>query len=232
MGNSPPPIVMGYYPYTRNGITHAPRTILEEIGASLRVNPWYRQRALILAGDRAAATVLARYGLTVARIFDDAPRPVRDNAAHWMKHWMMLWAVREFGEALWLDWDTVAVVPPADSFWAAARLHETPKFVLIRGYQHAVVNCGVYYAPIAWADRMAQSFNLGVESPNDEHLWEAVLPRDVLNRPEYWWGDMVRYVSGMHRIAELPPQLVFAHVKDLALAEAIRLHVTKGPPHG
>jgi hypothetical protein len=222
---------MGYYQYVRNGVTYSPQKILEEIDACLRINPWYRDEVVFLAGDKPASRVLESRGLEVVRTFEDAPQIIRDRSAHWMKHWMLLWAVREYTEALWLDWDTVAVSKPEGEFWTFARAWETPKFILIPRYKHALVNCGVVYVPHQWAGAMAQSFDAGIDSHNDEHLWQTVLPANILERPEFWWGERVRHVSGPHRVPELTGELAFAHTKDLGLADAIRSVVAAKVAH-
>jgi len=111
------PMIAGYYPYTRNGVTHPPRAILKEIPASLRINPSYRENLLVLAGDQSSAQQLEKFGLQAHRIFEDAPMAIHRDTAHKMKHWMCLWALREFGEFLWVDWDTVLLKEPDQAFW-------------------------------------------------------------------------------------------------------------------
>ena len=66
-------IVMGLYQYTRGGVTSEPRITLDEIPISLVLNPWYRHRALFLAGDEWCAAKLRYHGLTVTKVFSDAP---------------------------------------------------------------------------------------------------------------------------------------------------------------
>ena len=100
---------------------------------------------------------------------------------------MCRWAPQEFGEFLWLDWDTVLLRYPDQSFWEWCRRHGTPKFIHIREYW-AIVNRGDYYAGSQWAEAMEHSFHAVVEVPNSELLWDSVLPKDVLDRKEFWLG--------------------------------------------
>ena len=215
------PMIAGLYPYTRDGIKHAPRVTLAEIPQSLDVNPPYRDELLVLAGDDESARQLEAFGLRVHRVFDDAPAAVRRDTAHKMKHWMCLWALQEFGEFLWVDWDTVMLRPPDAEFWAACRDRRTPKFVWIDDYW-ATVNCGVYYACDEWTDAMRHSFQAEVSEPNDELLWASVLPPDVRARPEFWWGERVVQIWDEGDFAQIGSLTCFAHVKEFQWAEALR----------
>ncbi len=215
------PMIAGYYPYTRDGVTHPPRAILEEIPASLRVNPSYQKSLLVLAGDESSALQLEKFGLRVHRVFDDAPAEIHRDTAHKMKHWMCLWALREFGEFLWLDWGTVLLKEPDPAFWDACRAFRTPKFVRIENYW-ATVNCGVYYACEEWIDPMVKSFDALVSEPNDELLWISILPHDVRSRPEYWWGERVVQIWNDADFNAITNNTYFAHVKHLECAQRIR----------
>lgn len=217
----PVPMIAGLYFYARGGVRHPPRVTLAEIPRSLEANPWYRDRLVVLAGDGASAALLAERGLRVHRVFDDAPAEVHHDAAHRMKHWMCLWALRAYGEFLWVDWDTVALREPDAEFWAFCRAGGTPKFIRIPGYW-ATVNCGVYYAGPGWAGAMERSLSAPVELPNDELLWRAVLPERVAERPEFWWGDRVVNVWSEADFGLVSPRTVFAHVRDLSWAAALR----------
>jgi len=217
----PPPMIAGLYPYVRGGVVHPPKVTLSEIPASLAANPSYRDDLLVLAGDRTSAAQIEAFGLRVHRVFDDAPSTVRIDAAHKMKHWMCRWALEEYGEFLWVDWDTVLLRPPDESFWAWCRAHGTPKFVHIAGYW-ATVNCGVYYAGHGWAEAMDRSFDAAVGEPNDELLWASVLPADIAGRPEYWWGHRVAQVWTRDDFARVSPGTYFAHVKHLEWAGDLR----------
>jgi hypothetical protein len=206
-------MIMGLYPYIRNGERRGFKAgLMEEIADSLNCNPFYAEQMMFLAADSSSARILEARGLRVLRIFEDAPEHVWRDTVHKMKHWMGLWALREFGEYLWVDWDTVAVAEPDENFWEGCRSGGTPKYIRIEGYKHAVVNCGVLYVPAAWAAAMERSLHLPARSSNDEHLWEAVLPADVLNRPEFWFGTEVRYISGADRADRVTSKLCFAHL--------------------
>jgi len=220
------PMIAGLYPYTRGGVTHPPKVTLQEIPASLHVNPSYREDLLVLAGDRTSAEHLASFGLRVHRVFDDAPAAIHRDAAHKMKHWMCLWALREFGEFLWVDWDTVLLRPPDHFFWEDCRRGGTPKFVRIPGYW-ATVNCGVYYASHRWLGEMERSFDAEVSEPNDELLWASVLPSDVEDRDEFWWGDRAVQIWTEADFGSVTARTYFAHVKHLDWAERLRV-IAKG----
>ncbi len=47
---------------------------------------------------------------------------------------MCIWALREFAEFIWADWDTLMVKEPQDDFYEYCREHQTPKFMLIKHY--------------------------------------------------------------------------------------------------
>jgi hypothetical protein len=215
------PMIAGLYPYTRGGVTHPPRITLAEIPASLEVNPSYRDDLLILAGDESSADQLQQLGLRVHRAFDDAPAEIHRDTAHKMKHWMCRWALREFGEFLWVDWDTVMLRRPDAAFWTACRTPRTPKFVWIEEYW-ATVNCGVYYACHEWLPAMERSFQAEVPEPNDELLWRSVLPSDVRERPEFWWGDRVVQIWDDTDAKNITAGTYFTHVKQLSMAEELR----------
>ena len=217
----PIPMIAGLYPYVRGGVASPPTVTLSEIPLSLETNRAYRSELLVLAGDEVSADHLRSFGLSVHRVFEDAPAEVRRDTAHKMKHWMCLWALREFGEFLWVDWDTVMLRAPDHQFWEASRAARTPKFVWIESYW-ATVNCGVYYACAKWLEAMERSFEASVSEPNDELLWASVLPPDVRTRPEFWWGDRVVHVWTADDMHHITPQTYFAHVKQLDWGEAIR----------
>lgn len=217
----PVPIIAGLYFHVRGGVRQTPRMTLSEIPLSLEANPWYRDRLLVLAGDEEAAWLLAGLGLRVHRVFADAPPEIHHEAAHRMKHWMCLWALRTFGEFLWVDWDTVALRDPDQEFWSFCRTGGTPKFIRIRDYW-ATVNCGVYYACAAWAERMERSFGATVSEPNDELLWRSVLPERVTEHPEFWWGERAINVWTEAELERISDRTVFAHVRHLSWAPAAR----------
>ena len=215
------PMIAGLYPRTRGGVASRPKRTLREIPASLDINPAYRENLIVLAGDHASSAQLKSLGLRVRRVFHDAPGDVRRDAVHKMKHWMCLWALREFGEFLWVDWDTVMLRSPDEGFWAACRERGTPKFIRIPNYW-ATVNCGVYYANDGWADAMERSFTTRVSEPNDELLWASVLPSDVRERGEFWWGGQVAHIWDECDFAAVTESTYFAHVRRLNWAERLR----------
>ena len=215
------PLISGLYHYTRDGVKNIPEVTLREIPASLRVNSSYSNTLLVLAGDQACADWLASFGLTAHRVFDDAPASIHQNSAHKMKHWMCLWALREFGEFLWVDWDTVVLRPIDDEFTDYCRIAGTPKFIRIPNYW-ATVNCGVYYATSDWLPQMERSFDIAVAEPNDELFWAAVLPKDVINRDEFWWGERIVQIWNEEDFARVTKKSYFAHVKHLEWADKLR----------
>ena len=225
------PLIAGLYPYTRGGVTQPPVVTLQEIPASLRVNPRYRERLQVLAGDHVSAAHLERLGLKVRRVFDDAPEWVHHDAAHLMKHWMCRWALTEFGECLWVDWDTVCLREPDAELSIRVRSSKSPRFIRIPNYR-ATVNCGVYYAHASWAVAMERSFEATVSEPNDELLWREVLPADVTERPEFWWSTEAVHVETFDQVALVQPDSYFAHVKRLDWAGAIRVRANRAPSGG
>ncbi len=217
----PPPMIAGLFPYLRGGVHQEPDRTLREIPLSLRANPAYRERLVVLAGDAASAQALEGFGLHVRRVFADAPAAVRRDSAHKMKHWMCLWALREFGEFLWIDWDTVWLRDPDESYWEVLRANGTPRFIRIPDYW-ATVNCGIYYAPASWSGAMERALDAEVAEPNDELLWRSVLPADVLSRDEFWWGDSVVHVQKERHTGLVTPRTFAVHVGDLAFADLVR----------
>jgi len=215
------PLIAGLYCGNYDGVTCVPNDILNEIKASLKINSWYKNRFLFLAGDAASACHMEAFGLRVHRVFDDAPLSIRRDAVHKMKHWMCYWAMRRFGEVLWVDWDTICLRQPDQQFWDWCRAYETPKFVYIPNYW-ATVNCSVYYVPVSWAEAMERSFSVEVTEPNDELLWAAVLPPDVRERPEYWWGRRAVNIWTPDECKDVDEQTYFAHVRSLSFASLIR----------
>ncbi len=215
-------MIAGLYPYARGGEVHEPRFTLAEIPLSLEVNTRYRKELLVLAGDRTSAGWLEAPGLDVYRVFDDAPARIQRDAAHLMKHWMCRWALAEFGEFLWIDWDTVCLRWPDDEFWSLCRSGDCPRFIRIPDYR-ATVNCGVYYCPGSWMDALDRSFDAVVQEPNDELHWAAVLPADVRQRDEFWWARRVVNVWTEDDLDLLGPDSCFAHIKDLRWADRARV---------
>lgn len=219
-----PTIIAGLYGPVRNGYPLGQAKTLDEIPTSLDLNPRYSKELVILAGDGQSADDLRRFGLRAHRVFDDAPPAICKDSLHLMKHWMILWAVRHFGEVLWVDWDTVCLRWPDEEFWDWCRRFDTPKFVWVPEYW-ATVNCGVCYVNESWAETMERSFSATVSEPNDELLWRSVLPTDVRGRPEFWFGDRVAHVWTEHSFRRVTPRTSFVHIRDFSLAPRLRTAV-------
>ncbi|MBZ0264918.1 hypothetical protein K8I28_09640 [bacterium] len=215
------PMIAGLYQRTRGGKSSLPSSTLHEIRASLKVNPEYRDRMIVLAADDVSARQLSEFEIQAHRIFTDAPEEIHLDAVHKMKHWMCLWALKEYGEFLWVDWDTVMLRVPDLAFWAACRKYKSPKFIWIKNYW-ATVNCGVYYACKEWIPMLEKSLSVEVSEPNDELLWAAVLPKDVRNQKEFWWDGEVAHVWSENDFKNITPQTFFAHVRFLGWAQKIR----------
>lgn len=215
------PIIAGLYRRTQCGRNPIPYKILNEIKSSLKINGWYKDEFLFLAGDTASARDLEAFGLEVYRVFDDAPMSIMRDAVQKMKHWMCYWAIRQFGEVVWVDWDTISLRQPDQQFWDWCHAHDTPKFVYIPNYW-ATVNSSVYYAPVSWAEAMERSFRVEVSKPNDELLWAAVLPSDVRERPEYWWGKRAVNIWTPEECKDVDEQTYFAHVRYFSYAGLLK----------
>ena len=138
-----------------------------------------------------------------------------------MKHWMCRWALQEFGEFVWVDWDTVLLRELDEAFFAYCRAGRTPKFIRIPNYW-ATVNCGVYYACIDWLDAVERSFAAVVSEPNDELLWTSVLPSDVRERAEFWWGERAVNIWDQIDFDLIGSNTYFAHVRYLEWADDLR----------
>lgn len=223
MMKSSPPLVMGLFSVKKKEKRLVTPKMMKEVARSLEVNPWYRKKVLFLAGDFLSARILEGLGLHVYRNFQEASSEIHDRSAFLMKHWMMLSMLREFGEALWIDWDTINLLPLDQPFFEFCRAYQTPKFVYIPGY-HATVNCSVYYVSHHWLKAMEKSFQMNSDFSNDEELWRAVLPSGVIHKPEFWWGDRVVNVWLKNECAWVKPLTYFAHVKTFAYGSQIRKH--------
>lgn len=220
-----PPIITGLYRNTEGAVPTRPERILTEISKSLQINRWYAQEILFLAGDEESAQDLISFGLHPYRTFSDAPSSIHSHAVHHMKHWMCYWALQEFGEVLWVDWDTINLRPLDEAFWAYCRAFDTPKFVYSPNYR-PIVNCSVYYIPASWSERMRQSFEMTAAPPNDELLWaailpSAILPSDVRERPEFWWHDRVYNVWFPEELEQITNNTYFIHVRELDYADLL-----------
>jgi hypothetical protein len=212
-----PPFIAGLYQYCRAGRCRPPTKTLEEITLSLRANPGYSDMLTVLSGNHHCTAALSQLGLKVTKTFEDAPAFVKANSAHLMKHWMCIWALREYGEFIWVDWDTLMTREPQDDFYDYCREHQTPKFIRIKHYW-ATVNCGVYYAPHTWLDQMTAGLEANLSEPNDELCWATVLPKNVVSDSRFWWGDRVINVWNKEDMKAVPAAACFLHVRDLRWA--------------
>ena len=213
----PPPMIAGLYSYTRNGVTRRPEVTLSEIPISLATNPTYRDDLLVLEGDDPSAARLESFGLRAHRVFNDTPAAVRVDAAHKMKHWMCRWALKEFGEFLWVDWDTVLLRRPDQSFWAWCRRHGTPRFIHIPGYW-ATVNCGVTLAQPKERAALADDVDLGSGRERRQLLGERPQDCDPL------FGDRV-VRDGLGAGVEVMP---YGHSVGSWLSTTLATHVRIG----
>ena len=75
------------------------------------------------------------------------------------------------------------------------------------------VNCSVYYVDQKWLSAMEKSFYLLIKTPNDELMWTNILPKNVTDRNEYWWGERVVNVWLESECSWVKPETYFAHVK-------------------
>ncbi len=215
-------MVAGLFAVHKKGHLYVAPKIIREIKQSLQINRWYKNKLIFLAGDVAAARVLESFDLPVFRVFDDAPAHVCQEPAFRMKHWMIFWMLQKFGEVLWIDWDTINLIPLDDAFFSFCRAHQTPKFVYIPGY-HATVNCSVYYVSHHWIKEMERSFSSQVSNPNDELLWTSVLPKDVVHLKEFWWGDKVVNVWLKSECSWIKKETYFVHVKTFSYLKQLNL---------
>lgn len=95
-----PTLITGLF--SNNG-KKIPKKVLDEAHTSLKVNKWYKHRLLFLAGDQPSNIALQELGVSVYRIFDDAPGFVQEAPAFRMKHWMVYQMLKEHKEVLWID---------------------------------------------------------------------------------------------------------------------------------
>jgi hypothetical protein len=75
-----------------------------------------------------------------------------------------------------------------------------------------------------WVEKMDQSLHNSVSEPNDELLWKTILPKDVLNKGEYWWGDRAQNIWTKAEFSRITTNTYFAHVRNLQWAGEIRDH--------
>ena len=218
-----PKIVLGLYKYTRDGKFDSAKykKAIYEMHNFFRFNKIKNYNDFVfLAGDNCSLEKMEELGLKVEKVFEDSPRKVMENKAHLMKHYMIIWAIEKYKEVLWIDWDNLILKWPDKKFWDFCRSHETPKFIYIPDYW-ATVNCGVYYANIKWKNSMENILELWDGEPNDELLWAAVLPHDINDRKEFWFGDLAINIWAKEEISLINKNTYFAHIKTFEYYKTI-----------
>jgi len=194
-----------------------------ELKQSLKINSWYKDEIVCYADTKEMADILIKNGLYVHKIFDNVSIEIKRDTAHKMKHWIMLNAVKEFNDVVWLDWDTYSVKPIDDVFSSKCFQSECPKFTFINNYW-ATINCAVYYLNKNYTDLMEQSFNSIVSEPNDELLWKSVLPQNILSIKKYWLNDYVINIWSETDFKNITDNTYFLHLKNF---ELLNLYIEK-----
>ena len=57
--------------------------------------------------------------------------------------------------------------------------------------------------------------------PNDELLWAAVLPHDINDRKEFWFGDLAINIWAKEEISLINKNTYFAHIKTFEYYKTI-----------
>ncbi len=208
--------VSGLYRNIVSGKLHQSDDVKEEVRESLRINPHYGKQFVCYADTKESADYLREQGCRVHRILDDAPSSVVFDTKHKMKQWIMYNAAREFGNVVWVDWDTYNVRHVDSSFVEYCLRTCNPKFTRINKYW-ATVNCSVYYLSDQSLDIMRKSFSAKVDDPNDELMWRAVLPCNVSERPEYWLGERAVNIWVEGDFQQVTANTYFLHLKDFSM---------------
>ena len=210
--------ISGLFRPIRGGIADYSKLkgIIREISDALELNLWYRSRLVCYADSKEMAEVLLHRGCYVHRIFDDAPEEIVFDTVHKMKHWIVLNALREFKNVVWIDWDTYNLKPIDKQFIRKCLDSDTPKFTWIDNYW-ATVNCAVYYVAHNSIELMERSFESKVEEPNDELLWKSVLPVNVREQRDYWFDDYVVNIWDKTDFSNVTDNTYFLHLKDFSM---------------
>jgi hypothetical protein len=214
-------VISGLYRNIRDGITLPLDAMLREVQDSLSLNPQYRTLFRCYADSIETASFLRSEGCYVHRIMDNAPDWIVYNSKHLMKHWMMLNAVKEFKNGLWVDWDTYNKKPIDRYFKKFCFSSECPKFTWIKNYW-AILNCAVYYLNDMYVDVMEASFSVKVSEPNDELLWASVLPSDIRERECFWLKDFVINIWDESDFADVTSNTYFLHLKDFSMLNGMQ----------
>lgn len=220
MGEKKLNFVSGLYFYKRSGQNEYPEKIITELEKSLQVNPWYKEKLICYADTVEMAKILSQKGLYVHKVFDNAPQDIKENSAHKMKHWIMLNAVREFNDVVWVDWDTYSLKPIDDIFINKCIQTEHPKFTYINNYW-ATINCAVYYLNEHYIPLMEQSFNSVVSEPNDELLWKSVLPTNISSLNQFWLDDFVINIWDENDFSKITENTYFLHLKNFEMLSCL-----------
>lgn len=209
--------IAGLFNNIRDGVLSPKSGIEEEIVTTLRFNPHYKDMLLCYADSEENAAIMRANNLTVHKVITDAPESIVRDSRYKMKHWMVYQAVKEFGDVVWVDWDTYNRRLVDRQFEDYCLATNTPKFTFIKGDYWAVVNCAVYYANRSHLPLFEKSFTSKVSEPNDELMWASVLPKDVVNKKEYWLGDRVVNIWDRVDFGDVTDNTYFLHLKDFSM---------------
>lgn len=221
-----PVIISGLYCDSKNGISKIPHKTVREINESLIINKNYRNDINVLAGDNICSEILSEIGFIPKRVFNDAPESIKNNSVHLMKHWMCIWALKEYNEFIWIDWDTIQIKPLDEFFFDYCRKYNTPKFIYIKKYW-AKVNCAIYYSNINWLEKMEMGLSSLVSETNDELCWSKVLPDNLELDHRYWWGDLIINIWDKNDLTKITKNTYFVHVKDFSLYDNLKTYTAK-----
>ncbi|GBE55522.1 hypothetical protein BMS3Bbin15_01698 [archaeon BMS3Bbin15] len=212
-----PVIISGLFRDTRQRGDMTPYKTLAEIKSCLKLNPQYGEELIFFAADDWCAKKLSSLGLYVEKIMDDAPQIARIEANTRMKFWMCNWALEEFGEYLWVDWDAICLKWPDNQFWKTVRKSGNPKFTYIRNYW-ARVNCAVHYASSKLGD-LREYVGIPLEEPNDELIWMKILSEKGIFDDDIWLNEMTVNIWLEKDLDLITPNTYFAHVRNVELGE-------------
>jgi hypothetical protein len=222
--NNNPALISGLYSDSKKGLSKIPLKTIREINESLVINQNYRNDIIVLAGDDACSEILSKIGLIPKKNFRDAPEFIKNNSVHLMKHWMCIWALREYDEFIWIDWDTIQIKTLDKFFFDYCRKYNTPKFIYIKKYW-AKVNCGVYYSNINWLEKMELGLSSLDSETNDELCWSKVLPNNLDLDHRYWWGDLIINIWDKNDLNKITKNTYFIHVKDFSLYSDVKKYI-------
>lgn len=209
--------ISGLFRNIRNGITTPSPSIFEEIKNSIHYNPQYKDMLTCYADCQENAEVLSSLGLKVHKVLTNSPIEVIRDSRYKMKHLMVLEALKEFDNIVWVDWDTYNIKPIDEDFTNFCFQNKLPKFTWIPGDYWATVNCAVYYCNCQWIPQIIQSFSSIVSEPNDELMWKSVLPNDIRENPAYWMKDLVVNIWDNIDFKDVSDNTYFLHLKNFEM---------------